>query len=353
MPLLFAAYLLYAYYLRRTYAHAAQADEQYVAQTADGFNLAVFRYVPRWRARDTSPVLLVHGLGANRRNFDVGEECSLARFLAGHGFDCWLVDLRGCGESAVASRRWAWTFDDHAEYDIPAVLSLIERSTGRGKVHWIGHSMGGMLLYAYLLRKGETSVQSGITLGSPVRFAPRDDHFHRVVLLESFLRWIPQLPVGNVARLATPLLGVVTPAFVHRQMNVQNVDWAVLRKAYYNTSSHLAPRVVTQFLAWMKRDDFFAADGGSYRERLGEIQTPLFVIAGRGDKLVPPGDVREAYERVASRTKQYLELGCEQGFACDYGHIDLIFGRRAHDEVFPRILDWLLQNAPTETAFPS
>jgi polyhydroxyalkanoate synthase len=341
MPFLFLALYWYVLYLQRTYAHVDRADERHTVTTQDGFRLAVFRYRPVGVPRREPPVFLVHGLGANRLNFDAGEECSLARYLAEHGFDCWLVDLRGCGESVAPGRRWGWSFDDHVEHDIPAAVAHVLSVTGHAKLNWVGHSMGGMLLYAYLLRHGQSKVHRGVTLGAPVQFSPRDDGFYRIVHWERFLRLLPQVPVGNVGRLVTPLLGVVNPAFVKRQLNVSNVDWPVLRRAFYNTSSHLAPGVLLQFVQWIKHNDFHARDGFSYSRNLSQITTPLLVIAGRGDRLVPKHDVREAFERVSSTEKQYLELCCEQGFVSDYGHIDLIFGRQARHEVFPKIVRWL------------
>jgi pimeloyl-ACP methyl ester carboxylesterase len=341
MPLIVMLYF-YLRHLRRAYGISERADERHVALTEDGFNLAVSRYLPHETGRVSTPVLFVHGLGANRLNFDADDDVSLARYLAERGYDCWLLDLRGCGESVATGLKWNWTFDDYMLRDIPAALNLIRRETGHSKVHWVGHSMGGMLLYAYLLRMGAQNIQSGVTLGSPVRFSPRADRFHRVVAFERIVRMLPQLPIAGMSRLVTPLIGQFNPEFVRRQMNVKNVDWNVIRKAFYNTTSHLAPGVLLQFFSWMRNDDFLSADGAySYRDHLSEIETPLFVVAGRGDKLVPVCDVREAYDCVGSSVKQYLELCSDDGFHEDYGHVDIIFGRRSRDEVFPRICGWL------------
>jgi alpha-beta hydrolase superfamily lysophospholipase len=58
-------------------------------------------------------VLLCHGLSANRWTVDSGvEQVSLAGFLAGAGFDCFALDLRGHGGSRRgppgAGRRWSF-----------------------------------------------------------------------------------------------------------------------------------------------------------------------------------------------------------------------------------------------------
>ncbi len=336
-------YYLYALVLRRLYAVSDAVDERYFVPTAGGARIALSRYRPRGKARNTSPILLVHGLGANRLNFDFNEDLSLARYLSSQGYDCWLVDLRGAGVSAVPHLRWTWNFDDHAFDDIPAALDFIARATRRPKVHWIGHSMGGMLLYAWLLKGNAERIESGVTLGSPVRFSPRNDGLQHMVHLRSLIRRLPLIPNALLLRLILPVIGVVDlGGMVRRQMNVRNVDFTTIRSAVYNAVEHISPGVLAQFLDWIGSGEFRSADGSySYTRNLDQVETPLFVIAGRGDELVPACDSRLAFEQASSPVKRYLELCSADGYADDYGHIDLVFGRRARHEVFPEILDWL------------
>ena len=44
----------------------------------------------------------------------------------------------------------SWTVDDLVKYDVPAILDYVERETGRDRVNWIGHSLGGMVVFTYL-----------------------------------------------------------------------------------------------------------------------------------------------------------------------------------------------------------
>ena len=44
----------------------------------------------------------------------------------------------------------SWTVDDLVHYDVPAILDYVERETGRDRVNWVGHSLGGMLVFPYL-----------------------------------------------------------------------------------------------------------------------------------------------------------------------------------------------------------
>jgi len=51
--------------------------------------------------------------------------------------------------------------------------------------------------------------------------------------------------------------------------------------------------------------------------------------------------VRAAYEAWGGERSMWI-AGLEGGCGCEYGHSDLLFGRRAPDEIFPRVRDWLI-----------
>src|SRR5689334_4166748 len=74
-----------------------QPDELYRSPTDDGSAIALGRYLPRERRRFQQPVVLCHGLGANRFALDFDERHSLARYLARRGFETWVLELRGRG----------------------------------------------------------------------------------------------------------------------------------------------------------------------------------------------------------------------------------------------------------------
>jgi hypothetical protein len=67
------------------------------------------------------------------------------------------------------------------------------------------------------------------------------------------------------------------------------------------------------------------------------------VVAGSGDQLATPGSVRRALDTLPHGTATYLEFGRAHGHAVDYGHIDLVLGRRAPAEVFPILGRWLAE----------
>ncbi|MSP24315.1 MAG: alpha/beta fold hydrolase, partial [Myxococcales bacterium] len=151
---------------------AAGEPSLHRVRTRDGWKLALHAY--RARGTRNAPVILCHGLSSNRIVFDVSPETSLARHLAELGYAVFALELRGHGASESAQRtgprRFDWCLDDYLAKDVPAALAAVQSMTGVEGVHWIGHSMGGMLLYTQLATGGSAAIRSGITVGSSVDY---------------------------------------------------------------------------------------------------------------------------------------------------------------------------------------
>ena len=97
------------------------------------------------------PVLLVHGYVCNHRVWD---DVALALRRAGH--PVLAIDLEPLFTS----------IDNYADLIEHAVLELIERS-GATQVALMGHSMGGLVIRAWLRACGTARVAKVITLGTP------------------------------------------------------------------------------------------------------------------------------------------------------------------------------------------
>src|SRR4051812_9240061 len=89
----------------RRLALTTVADEVLDVVTEDGHRLALHHYPPKQPRPGDFPVVLCHGLGANRFNLDFDSRYSLARYLQGRGYDVFVLELRGSGLSAPSSNH--------------------------------------------------------------------------------------------------------------------------------------------------------------------------------------------------------------------------------------------------------
>jgi pimeloyl-ACP methyl ester carboxylesterase len=326
-------------------------DEIHFVTTTDGWRIALHRYHPMGKKRWQEPIFLCHGLGANRFDLDLDDRFSLARYLRSSGFDCWVIELRGAGLSSkprFLDKRYKfnWTFEEYYRRDIPAAIGHIRQATGAEAVHWIGHSMGGILLYSFLEREEAKWVKSGVAIAAPVDFNGMRPAVKGLTRWQPVLKHFPFIPVGLWVRLLSPLPRLFAP-FLKIGFNPQNVDEDVARRVCASMMEPLVCRdLLLQFGDWLRSGRCRSADRSfDFTERLADIRTPIMVLAGSADLLAPAPTVRAGYERISSEDKVYIEFGQASGQTEDYGHGDLIFGRNAPTVIFPRIRDWIISHS--------
>lgn len=337
---------VYYFTLKWIYAEKDEPDELHFVKTDDGAKIALHRYRPQGVSSSQDVVFFCHGLGANKFNLDFNSTFSLARYMSERGYDSWVISLRGAEPESVKGfikvKNWDFNFDTFVEQDIRCAIDYILKTTGKTSLHWVGHSMGGMLLYAYAIRWGNNKIKSGVTLGSPVRFSKTDRHVKFLINTDFLLKKLKRLRLDIFAQFFAPLTGRLRSRFVTHQMNPLNVDFNVIRRAQFNAVTPLSTKLLLQFKDWLEHDGFWSYNKSlNYSENLDKIKIPCLVVAGGKDKMAPVEDVKYAFEQISSPDKDFILLSRSSGFSADYGHIDIVFGKRAPEEVFPRILDWI------------
>lgn len=316
-------------------------DEIHFGTSSDGWRIAVIRYRPE-KPLGRPPVLLVHGIAANRYNLDFTDDRSLARHLCARGWDVWLVELRGRGFSLrprlFSGLRYDWSFDDYAERDLPCAADVIRRATGAERLHLVGFSTGALACYAFLSDPHRTvEVASLVSIGGGAYFA-------RVgrILSGRLLRSLRFLRHRWLMRVLAPLAGHWHPSPLQIIHNPGNVDGAAQRRAMVNLIANFSRNELLQYSHWLEHDVFRAIDQRrDYRAELSRITVPALFLAGPRDALSPPDAVKATCDAVGSSDKQFVLCSRAQGMRVNYGHFDLVIGREAPDEIYPLVGNWL------------
>ena len=320
--------------------------EMHHVDTRDGWKIALHNYAhrPATKARDT--IILCHGLSVNRHNVDGPGELSFAKYLHGHGWDVWILELRGAGRSSKP-RPWNrlkynWNLDDYIFHDVPAAIRFVQDQTGRDQVHWMGHSLGGMLAYAFLCTQGNEWAKSVVTVGSPSMRAVRNPFLDQFAPLKRLVTLLPRTPHAALAPVAAPLVALSAPWTARLVLNPENMRRKDISRLVGLAIENIPTTLIKQLWDWYDNAAMPNHYGFlSYTEKLERITTPLYVIAGTDDRLTPPEDCRIVYEQASSEDKKFDSFGKDMGCRHDYGHIDLVLGRYAREEVWPHILAWL------------
>ncbi len=323
-----------------TYSRSAHARHR--VPTRDGWPITLYEYGAS--ADPRPPVLLCHGAFSNHRVYDLGGGFGLAPYLARDGRRVFLVDLRGRGSSAP-SDRWlrtrvlvanGWTVDDLLDKDIPAAIEFLCRHTGRSQIDYVGHSMGGMLIAAYLSTHEDPRVRRVVSVGSAdftTMAEARGDRSLRQldlgVLLAPIFHTMPVIPVGPALRAFGTVMPKALEPTSNAAWNGANVDPAVLRR-------YLRTGLVTVSSRKLRSFRYLGPT-----EQLASYRHPTLWLAGPKDVLVAPEVTRRCYERAGSAEKRFRLFAKSTGSRADYGHVDLLIGRYVEQEVFPEIAAWL------------
>ncbi len=318
------------------------------AHTQDGWKLALYHKSPENMGSPMGPVLLVHGLGANRYNMDAPvHEINFAEYLRARGHDVWVAELRGAGRSRYIGKFWkkrkAYNFNDIVFQDVPALIHKVLEETGASQVHWVGHSLGGMLAYASMINGRSDLFKSVVTVGSPGISASQHPLLDVLFPLRGILKlkkWAPYRPASLVGKLFPRITKrIACPALAnHSLMDHKDVS-ALVSVAL----SPVSTKLVQQFADWysLSKEQSDAGHQGDYWKNLDKIDRPTMFVAGAADKLVPVENVEEVYNCIQTEDKKLLVCSKENGFAGDYGHIDLLLARSARYEIYPEIASWI------------
>jgi polyhydroxyalkanoate synthase len=324
--------------------------ESHRAKTKDGWEISLTRYKAIGPVKGL-PVVLCHGISANERNMDLDEQHSMARWIASQGREAWTMSLRGTGQSdsidADKNRAGPIYFDDYWKQDLPAVVEYVKAVSGAEAVDYAGHSMGGMVLYAYL-SQGGTGIHAAATLGSPTRLdwgTGLEGPLKTLGPVFVTPQWL--IPSGTGALLASPFQNLVDDGPFQRFFyNPQSTDPETWRRLMVYGTAPVAGGTALQLISLMDTGKFQSFDGKiDLRADMARITTPVIVIAGRLDRIAVAPAVKDGYRALGGKKEWHL-ITRANGAQGEYGHMDLVIGERASVEVWPKVLGFFDRVTP-------
>ena len=286
----------------------------------DGHRLHLRRFI----GDENGPVvLMLHGAIENGRIFYSRSGRGLAPWLAEQGFDVFVLDLRGRGDSRPRVARGARYGQTEAiTEEVPAASDFIDDCRPGAPQHWVAHSWGGVLMAATLARlpKYRDRVASLAFFGS--KRAVRVWNPTRVLYID--LIWC------GLCRVVAACAGYL-PA---RPMKIG--------------ADNESRRSHTHGAAWVRARDWVdPEDGFDYAAVLRDIELPpVWFIAGAGDRaLGHPDDVERFQAECGQDRAEFTLLSKANGNARDYGHIDMLTAPEAVTDHFPALADWLRRHS--------
>lgn len=354
----------------------------YSTKTKDNWELSITRFFTEDRSfqKKKATVILCHGFNINDRFWDLDKRSSLARFLAKNGYDVWTPSLRGSGQSSkpllsnlrsivkfdLASlprlflkapfdmAKFDWTIDDHIHKDVPAIIDLVKKESGFNKLFWIGHSMGGIIMYGYLETETQNEIAGFIPIGSMMVISqPLSPHLETIANQKPLMAASLLINTTVASQLRNFTLGTVKnpieDLLIKRENMYNDVIFRFFRVAIDDTS----PGVVSQFSDSIKEGNIISSDTSyNYTDNMYLIRVPILVMGGGADGFVTEKSLRDSFEAVSSKDKHIVIFSRSYGYSTDYGHCDLVLGKNSEKEVYPVILNWLDERAAGKPQSP-
>jgi len=216
-----------------------------------------------------------HGLGAHS-----GIYISIAEEFARHGFGFCMHDQRGHGKTASDREKgYVEGFHSYIE-DMKAFSDYAKWRVGGEEIILLGHSMGGLIaLLTVAIYKG---IDKGVVALAPALQIPLTPARRLVLSLAS--RFAPHFKITLQRRLPQKTEGF---------QRAKDIEYSL---------SEISVKLVDEMI---KASSMFWTIAG-------EINTPVLLIHGEKDNVIPPEASKKAYQLIPSSPKElktYPDLG--------------------------------------------
>jgi pimeloyl-ACP methyl ester carboxylesterase len=252
------------------------------------------------------PVILIHGSFTNRGFWLSSSGKGLASALLDQGFDPWMLEMRGHGDSPVNQNYSANNVEQYAEYDIPAAADFVIEQTKQSPL-WVGHSLGGVIISTSLAggHLAEEKVAGLALFGSQVSKYP-------LILRLPGFRLIAQTVLSlKRSNIVNPKGPEQEPKGIAKEF----VRWAGI------------------LTGWKP------SKGPSYWKVIPDNNISLIAFGAPKDKGDPAKHCKRLAESINKNCEYHL-LNKKSGYKQDYGHVNMIVSKEAEQEVWPKLINW-------------
>jgi len=271
-----------------------------------------------WQKEGGVPVLMLHGAIENGRIFYSEKGKGFGCYLAQQGFDVYVVDYRGRGQSTPSIKQ----DNSHGYYetitqDIPSLMDYVFERTGQ-KMHVVCHSWGGVLFGSALVRFPgvKQKTLSNLCFGTKRQVTV----WNSERLIKVTLIWNRLAPLLSKRKgfLDAKRLRFGADAETHRSLT-ESVSWVKKSK-------------------WVDPVDDFDYEHAAKRV----VWPPTWHLTGVKDKVLGHAqDVQLFIKESRNRTARFSNLSRSTGSQLNYDHINILTHPLAENDHFPQLAQWL------------
>ena len=325
--------------------------------------------------RNGKSIILQHGLLDGAFTWLILEKDSLAKKLCDEGYIVYLPYIRGTQfsrshldyDSSLNSNYWDFSFDQMAQYDLPAIINYIKQRDRVEKVYYIGHSQGSLIFFLAYMNNPEfleNNIKKFVALGTipNVNNAP-----HFLIKLFQKSRILNLIPVKNfltfpieIGQILVPFCTSKAKALCNTILSVafsgledtRRIDYERLAKNIYlyepgGTSLQNMKHWIQIYTA-KKVQKYDYGSRSENKKHYGTNSPPVYdlnqmkkysipslMTISDADPFANPQDTLEFIDNIED--KNVVELLS----LTNYNHIDYFWADSAIEEVFPKVLNFI------------
>jgi lysosomal acid lipase/cholesteryl ester hydrolase len=351
--------------------------EEETIQTEDRYINSMWRITSKdENNRNGKSVIMQHGLLDGAFTFLILAEDSLAKKLCDEGYVVYLPYIRGTQfsrdhldyDSSLNSKYWDFSFDQIAQYDVPANIKFVKQRDNVEKVYYIGHSQGSLTFFLAYMNDPEfmeNNVAKFIALGTVpnVNNAP---HFLITLFEKSHI--LDLIPVKNFLTFPEEVGQIFVPFCTSKAKVLCNKILSLAFSGWHETGridyERLGKNIflyepggtsVQNMKHWIQihkakraqKYDFGTLENiRKYGQptppiydlkKMRKYSIPSLMTTSDADPFANPQDTLDFIENIENKNiVNLLNL-------TNYNHIDYFWADSAITEVFPKVLSFLAE----------
>jgi alpha-beta hydrolase superfamily lysophospholipase len=270
----------------------------YKEGTADlGNGLKVF-YRTWMPEKSRGTIIGVHGFVEH-----TGRYVEFGKYLESNGYTLAMYDLRGHGRTASADEFGYVKSFETLVTDTEAFSSYVMDVMGSESVFLLGHSMGGLIVF-HVLARSKVPVRGAVTSGASLGVVSSGGQRAMLSIINAISpRKRVKLPIHAEYLSHDPAIG---ENYLKDTLVCKNPSVSLIYQLYQGSRN-----------IW---------------KDLGKVSSPVLMLQGSDDKIVPPSVTPQAYESISStdKTKKMYD-----------GFYHEILNERGKEAVYSDILEWL------------
>lgn len=288
-----------------------------------------------------TPILIVYSLINRHYILDLLPKISVVQHFINKGFDVYATDW----ETPTIFDK-DMTLEKYIHEYVENSVKKIQEITGFKKITLFGYCWGGILSLIYTTMHPET-VKNLVLHATPLDLEKPDtviEKWTKQINLDIMIEELGNVP-GQLLNFAfimrNPLESVLKyPNYFKKPRSLDEIQQFMAIEMWLYDSRPITGKVYKEIIKKIYQKNQLIHNkmkvGGKFVD-LNKLTMPVLNIVGQNDDLVPSDSSKYVMCHIPSTDKELIEYPT--------GHVGLCISKKAHEELWPRVTEWITKRS--------